>query len=309
MLRFPNPESFVQYVRQSRRGSDNSILIVEGITDKRAMLPLLDSSVTVIPADGKDKLIAAFDGLSSRYQERIAFVLDCDGDTPGRLKGHGNLVLTTNRDVEADLLLEVRAFRGLAFELLAHLYDDIPSIEAAADAIVLDSSRLASKFGATRNASATLGLRQKLQDPHSGRKRPVRPSDLPGIAHMAGDVERVHATHLAAEIGGVLDWSPEEQRQVATLTAQELERPCSHHASRPCGPCTTRRHCGGHSLVDTLPAVIAARHGLNIDAAVLDRGLRIAAPSSELQSWRVLERLRRWEDASGSPLLRNRGMG
>lgn len=31
--------------------------------------------------------------------------MDCDGDTPAEYKGQVDLVLTTNRDAEADILL------------------------------------------------------------------------------------------------------------------------------------------------------------------------------------------------------------
>lgn len=302
MLTFPNPESFTQYVRQVRRGTRNSILVVEGITDKRALMPLLDPSVVVIPADGKDKLVAAFDGLTGSHRNGVAFILDCDGETHRRLKGHLELVITTNRDVEADLILIVGAFRRVAFELLAQHFDARKQIEDAAEAIVDDASFFATKFGLVRVTAVRLGLRVKLQDCVTRRKRAIRPSDLVELSDMLMHSGQVSIDEISTGVGAILGWSDQQVAQVVEACVSVRKGFCIRHGER-CVPCQTQRYCGGHVLVDVLPALVLLRYGVVTNARVLDSHLRIASSSCDLAVWGVPERLRKWQEFSGQPLM------
>ena len=205
MLRFPSPDGFVQYVRQARRGTRNPFLIVEGLSDKRALLPFVDGSVAVIPADGKDKLLAAYVGLTDKERRHIAFVLDCDGSTPSELKGLHDLVITTNRDVEADLIFELRAFQHYCLELLAHVYDSPLEVDREASTIVSMAAHISGILGAVVTVGGGEGLRLKVAD--GNRRRRLRLSDLPELRGWLADPHVVGADEVAAAVARRLAWT------------------------------------------------------------------------------------------------------
>ena len=111
MSYFPRPGGFVQSLRLRRRALPLSVplVVVEGPTDRNALFPFLMPTVVVIPANGKNQVLHAFTELETSLRNAVLFLVDCDGGVDPRFKGHVELVISSNRDTEADLLFELGA--------------------------------------------------------------------------------------------------------------------------------------------------------------------------------------------------------
>ena len=94
-------------------------MVVEGASDRSALYPFVVPTAWVVPAYGKEQVLCAYDELEAPLRNGTLFIADCDGGVDARYKGNADLVITTNRDIEADLLFELQALERVALDVLA----------------------------------------------------------------------------------------------------------------------------------------------------------------------------------------------
>lgn len=300
MLTFPSPDAFLQSVRQRRRALDSSIpiVIVEGSSDKRALSAFLNPDAVTIPANGKDFLIHAYDFLEARLRRGVIFLLDCDGRVDQRFKGNIDLVLTSNRDMEADLVFELNAVRRLAHEFLAPAASSAGEIEGFVASITADACTLSGTIGLTRDAAKEHGLPVRIRDHVTGKKRKVGLLDLSEATRWAADIRIFGVGELTNALGGFLGWTREQMAFVSGRSATVANAPCIKHSVNTCWPCLRRSNCNGHDLVDALYLVLCARHRIDTRVEEVARALRMGIGPESLAAWTVARRISAWEAAN-----------
>jgi hypothetical protein len=303
-LEFPRPEGFVQSLRQRVRGlgTDVPLLVVEGDDDLRAIFPFLAGTATVVPAGGRTNALAAFQQLEARFRAGVVFVVDCDGQLGDSFKGHHDLVITTNRDIEADLLLELRAFVRVAAEYLSQEVADPSELATLTESLLSTAADLALHLGVLQGSAAGLGLRVRPRG-RSANSRRIRVFDLPSATVMASG-SPPNLDSLATDLAALTGWSP-AQKQAVVERAEELLRESCAHGPTCCPDCLRQRHANGHHLVDCVTAVLATRSATAISSSEIARAIRIGADRSLLGDWEVTNRLRQWQEGSGLVLLSN----
>ncbi len=304
-LTFPSPQAFLQSVRQRRRAlpTRQAILIVEGVTDKRALFPFLEAGVLVIPSNGRPALELTYRKLETPLREGVLFILDCDGETERDLKGNIDLILTNNRDLEADLLFELGALDRIAHEYLAGVAAHPREVVAHKDELLRLAMSLSATLGVVKAAASRTGAPTRVLDGFSRQRRKIRLGD---IGASAGWIRSGHAPTLDEMLAGVasaVGWTPaaiaDTRRESLALTVS----PCVTHASRGCPICLSRTHSNGHILVEAVFSLLHLRHGVNITQPEIDRAIRMAADKALLPSWSVVQRIERWELGSARRVI------
>lgn len=276
------------------------MVIVEGDDDRRAIFPFLSGPVVVVPAGGKTNVLAAYQQLEIKFRAGVVFIVDCDGSLAEPMKGRVDLVITTNRDIEADLLLELKAFDRVADEYLSPEATDPAELANLSIELLDIAADLAHHIGVLQASAAGLGLRtRRLGKAKNGGK--IRVFDLPSAEAMASGSPR-DLDALATDLAALTGWSPVEREAVIELAEQHLQEECAHSA-QCCSDCRRQRHANGHHLVDCVTATLANHSSTDIAASEVAHALRIGADRSLVSGWEVAKRLQRWQDERGLVLL------
>ncbi|WP_447006069.1 hypothetical protein ACRAKI_06135 [Saccharothrix isguenensis] len=276
-------------------------MIVEGATDKRALFPFLASNVQVIPAGSSSQVIRTYRDLEVPLRDGVLFILDCDGKVDPDLKGNRDLVITKNRDLEADLLIELKALHRVAFELLALDSNDPKELSKKTEETLHVAVEIASNLGIARLAANELSLPTRIVDRKTQKRRKFRFSDLQRPRSRA-DLLSFDFEKAANEICSLVAWSVNDTKNVLTLASRGKLKRCRRHGSRECVSCKQMSFCNGHDLVDALVVVLNVLHGVTLPVSVFDRMLRVSADRSSVQHWEVFRRIKAWESASKIPV-------
>lgn len=304
MPRFPRSSGFVQSLRLRSRalGASEVIVVVEGTTDKRALLPFLGQGVIIVPARGKEEVIAAFDSLEPHLRTAVLFVIDCDGATDGRLKGHRDLIITANRDIEADLVFELRACERVAHELLGVKHDHRAAVHQQLELALTDASRVSRRLTLALDTARGQGLPCGLVDRRTRLRRRLRVADLPDVATWRVEHDKLDLRSAVADLQGLIGWSGAEAGSVVRATRLAMNTPCRVHSVPECD-CGNMRLCNGHHLVGAFEAILIQDHGLTFAQGEIDRAIRMGADRDRLDSWVVATRIRVWEAGTGRRVL------
>jgi hypothetical protein len=280
-----------------------AVIIVEGSSDRSVILHFAAPDTVVVVARGKDRLVHAYDHLESSLRAAVVFILDCDGTTPPRLKGRSDLVLTANRDLEADLVFELAAHRRVVADLLSNRLESGNAVMQAAEAIREAAADVATHLGLALDAARAADLPVRIYDARLSRRTRLAPSDMPEVDAWLADAVPVLAVSVIGAAARILGWSPAEQAIVSGGVASRLGETCARHKSAQCGPCTMRRYCNGHDLVDALVRGMRVTHQSSLGIEDFGRMLRVASPGNPVERWVVLERIRSWQCRSGASAL------
>jgi len=105
---YPSAEALLSdaQLRIDQFGGGKGVLVVEGPTDKRLLSRLTVHRQQVLAAGGRRLLLRAHTVASETGVTDIAFVTDCDYEVSlgSLIPGSPSLFITTNADVEADLV-------------------------------------------------------------------------------------------------------------------------------------------------------------------------------------------------------------
>jgi len=295
-----SPAAFSQNLRRMRYGwpADQPLLVVEGVTDRRALTPVLVPGVKVIPSNGKEHLKHAYQELVTSGVTGIYYIMDCDNGDADEFMGLEDLAVTQHRDIEADLLFSLNAFERVADEFLSEFHPDRRSLHNVADRVLEVAAANACTLGRLKDAAREAGLVLKVRDARTGRKRALRPADIASAIPFS-DVEDQDA--VAREMAVVLAWGEEEVQDLLSR-AEHLD--VCEHGSPMCYGCAVRAVCNGHDVVQALALAISAQTNLDVTSEELERALRIGMDRSAVEEWHVGARARRWESTSGMRLLR-----
>lgn len=302
ILKFPNPAAFTQSIRMRRNGAEPGtlFLIVEGVSDKRTFLPLLDNGIHYVPARGKPMVVEAFNTLSSEGVDDCMFVVDCDGEDNRDILGVPNLVVSVNRDVDADLLLSLSSFERVALEYLSEHADTGTDTQALASSLLDYSRELTALFGLHLDAARMEGKPVKLVDPVTSLRRRIRPTDVQAFDLWVRNFVIPDANELVNAIGAALSWGDGDQAGVLERGLRGAEKHCRLHGGSRCAFCTPRTYSSGHDLVDVLALGLSQRCGFVVSPAEFARVVRVAAQAGVRDSWAVGQRIKMWRDERAS---------
>ena len=284
--------------------SDCAVIIVEGSSDRSVLLPFAENDTLILVARGKDRLIPAYDLLDRRLRAGVVFILDCDGATPDRLKGRNDLVLTVNRDLEADLVFELAVLKRVVLEILSNKLDSPSVADGVVEVLTTTATAIATSLGIVHQAALSLDVPTRVPDPVSGRRRKIIPSDLGELDEWLSDRAAVQLPDVIAATAAALGWSQPQLDAVGHEALFLAQDRCSRHQRVACESCQRMRFCNGHHLVDALTQAVRVLHSRTLSPHELDRLLRLASTSVASDSWAVLTRVREWQRGAGVRALR-----
>lgn len=296
-LRFPSPAAFAQSVRMRRSASSPGtlFLIVEGSSDRKTFHALLNPHLHYVPSRGKEMVLGAFDLLSAEGVSDCMFVVDCDGGTESRWLGRDGLVISANRDVDADLLLTLRAFDRVALEYLSDVGNTAEECVSAANSVMRFATALTASFGIILDGARSLGMSVKVVDLLTGKRRRLRLNDLGEIHGWVRDLSAPDSGSLLQVVASVLSWKDDQRSTLAAHLATGAEKPCRLHRATRCTQCTPRRFSNGHDLADVLALALTQRCGFEVKPAEFARAARLAASKEAATNWDVGVRILRWQ--------------
>ncbi len=306
VLSFPSPGAFGQSVLQRRRALAPQVplVVVEGPSDRRAILPFLNPQAVVIPARGKPNALAAYDSVSAAGVGAVLVVIDCDGDTPKALKGRDGLIISDGRDLEADLLFQLDAFHRVAIEMLAGVFESRAEIVACAEAILRRSVATASRLHYVRSAANELRVPSRIYDQAIAQRRRVLPVDIVGLPESVYGQSGLPRLHdIAVLLGVTLGWTAEQVALVSERARVSASERCAPHNSIDCQTCARSRSCNGHDLVGLLAAGVSWFGRAAVTENDVARSIRMASDRSLLDRWSLYRRARPWADRSGVALF------
>lgn len=304
-LVFPSAESFAQQLKLTHRtlSGDDVIVVVEGSTDRRALTSMLARRARIVPANGRDIVLGAYRALQSNPLDRCLFVADCDGNFPDDLKGLSDLIITSHRDIEADLMFELRGHERISMEYLGEAMLPIEETYLRSDEAFSLCSSVVYRLGITKDAARGLGLRLRYLDVNRGQRIRISLADLPSAQSWLGREEAPGFDEIVQDMAFVLGWSDEEARRVESMADLTESALCRTHTNPICTPCLNRRFCNGHDMVIAFALHLEVRLGQEVSAREIDRHLRLGADRTLITRWNVAERIRRWEMVRGLPVL------
>jgi hypothetical protein len=204
--------------------------------------------------------------------------------------------VSSNRDIEADLLFVVGAFDRLALEYLAHMGATPDECRAKSAAVLGFAKQLTSDFGRILDSARHEGLRVSIHDPRTGTKRRLQLRDLPSFETWTKRRESAEESELTTQMGDVLGWSAGDRVGIVQRILEGSQKLCRAHQAAKCRSCTPRRFSNGHDLVDVLSGVFSTEAGFLVSEAEFSRALRVAAPTDQLSSWDVARRIQAWQE-------------
>lgn len=254
------------------------VLLLEGRDDVRLFGPHSFGLETVIPCGSKPKLLDAYSRIRPGEERLFLFIADCDYDVPaGKLAPSRNLVLTTNVDVETDLL-DLGLLDRLVLETVPSAVVSETHLASLSSEVLSRSVALAEAIGQLRQVSAVEGL------------------------GLSFDGLRYHRYRSRGEV---------------TADRAKLAKVTREHAGEPVnidpGGLETRaaaipgglRVCHGKDLIGAIAAVLHEDYGVPAEQLrFLPSLLRTAVDSGVLTRWALVRRIRRWETQTGRRVLR-----
>lgn len=256
--------------------ADVGVLIVEGGTDKRVFVERRVPEALILVAGGKPRLLEAYGLLRDEERRQVVFVADCDHDVPcGLLQPAENLVLSTNADMESDLV-ELGVFQ----RVVLHLVPSASVSDAELDRVtadVLEKARaLSVSIGRLRRVAKRRAIALDFEDLTISRLRPRHGHGAP--------LERVIEVVASRSNVPRSDWG--ELADAAAAEADDISI------------------CCGHDLLAIAADVLRRDYGVPRDkAGAVEEMVRVAVDQATFDAWDVAHRLRRWELASGRRLL------
>lgn len=304
-LEVPSPAGFAQSICQRRRALDPAValVVVEGATDRRALLPFLETDVVVVPAIGRPNAIATHRRVNSEGLSGVLVLIDCDGEVPDELKGLPDLIISANRDLEADLLLELNALRRYAMDLVADSVVDRAGAEVRITMILERALAVSAELERVRRAARALGVKTRFVDPVTGQNRKVAARDLQETASWLATANRMRTTDVVQAYGAVAGRSTEDAALVIRVASRPVATPCAPHGAKQCAPCEYRALCVGHDLVELVAQALRDETGWELELTEVDRGLRVASDRQLVADWCVSVRGRRWAEGAGVALF------
>jgi hypothetical protein len=278
MPAYPSAESLIAdaELRLDRFGKDHGVLIVEGPDDKRLFAPLVRNRQQVVAAGGKGLLLAAQSLALEQENDRVLFLADCDYDVAlENLAPANNLIITTYADVEADLL-DLGAVRHLVEDLVPATLDSDEYLEEVVDAVFTRSVALSDVLGRARRVARAEGFQVETKSVrhHKYRRRYSDEVDEPKL------------------IRTLYQSSPD-----CPLPYDELESLVGK-ISRGYA------NCNGHDLIAAIGHVLRDDFGVrNQTAESLEKLVRYQVPPNMIASWKVIQRIRRWEAGEDCQIL------
>ena len=262
-------------LRVQQLSRDQGVLILEGGDDLRSLGRHVRSPAAIIVCGAKWKVLDAYGRVGPGEAERFLFLVDCDYDVPcERLKPTRNLMVTTNADIESDML-----DCGLVPHLLRELVPaaaalDSDRLKELADDLMQEARELAVSVGRFRFANARDGLGLNFQDLRLVRIR------------RAGGVD-------LQQLGATLQQRSQSDIGIVELVALATAVP------------PERRLCQGKDLMAALAVVLRARFNVPTDELrALPRLVRAFFDSDALERWPTVRHIRRWEVATARKVLR-----
>jgi hypothetical protein len=302
---YTSPKAFAQSIRQRRRAiqSERVLLVVEGASDKRALFPLLDDGVFVVPANGKEMLLGAYSALQGEGLTRCLYLVDCDGSLEAKWRGMPDLIISQNRDMEADLLFQLDAFSGVSREYLAHKFDSVGQLRPVAAQKLEFCAQLTAQVGMVLDAARAKGLPTRVVDGVTNKRRKVELRDVDGFEAWVSKGELPPSPVLLGALGDALGWLDDDKNALDSIVALGGHKLCRAHSTASCAPCQARRFSNGHHLVETLAQVLRSSLGRDVSVASAAEATRMSLDPGRLSAWDVVARIRTWEAASGGVVL------
>jgi hypothetical protein len=271
-----------------------SFLVVEGTSDKRALAPLLGDRFYYIPARGKDMVLHAQERLTAEGVNDCLFLVDCDGEVDPQRLGMSNLIVSSNRDLEADLLFELKAFDRIALEYLSDFGYGSSECERVGRELLAFVSGITARLGIGLDAARQLGLPVKILDQEQNRRRRVSLLDVPEMLSWVNNFVPVDSLDVAEAVARLLSWGEGELQSVAQIAERGASKLCRLHGLAACPSCTPRRYSNGRDLIAGLSLALSQRCGFKVTEAELSRSLRLATSPLSASNWSVALRVDAW---------------
>ncbi len=295
-LSFPSPAAFTQSLRMRRSGSvpGTRFLVVEGVSDKKSFHPLLDPHLHYVPARGKDMVLFAFETLTLEGVNDCLFVVDCDGGTESKWLGRHGLVISNNRDLDADLLFDLNAFDRVALEYLSGFGQTAEECAAVGQELLAYARALSADFGVVLDAARDTGAPTKVYDENRGSRRRLQLLDFDDSVAWIQNFVPVDREELATLAAGALGWTDDQLAGVIIEVTGGALKACRAHGLPRCAECTPRHFSSGHDLVDILSLSLSQRCGFVVSSGELARATRLAASTQSVSAWSVARRVGGW---------------
>ena len=296
--------TFAQGIRMRLRRlrADEILLIVEGSSDKSALMRWLSSSVHVLPAAGKEQVVLSRDHLTPDERLRCTMIVDCDGRVEPAWLGDDDLIISEMRDLEADLIHHFAVVESLVFEHAWQLGSSKSELTHLAEQLQEFAVNLATVFGIVTDTAALVGVPTRVVDPHSGERRRLRLTDLSPAHLMGAWPEAPSLEKLTGLLGIKLTWTEAQPSAILALEARQRLKLCRAHTAPACIPCTARRFANGHDIIDALWLGFQALGVADLESDALAREVRLAATGGT-DMWAVLRRLKARGSATGYSVL------
>lgn len=299
-LRFPSPAAFTQSLRMRRAGAPlrTQFLVVEGVSDKKSFQPLLDPYFHYVPARGKDMVLSAFETLSAEGVDDCLFVVDCDGGVDPNWLGRRGLIVSTNRDIDADLLFDLGAFHRVSLEYLSEFGHTPVECGEIGQNLLVYAREITAGLGIVLDAARDAGAKTKFLDPVLNVRRRIRLQDFPDFDLWVEHFVPVVAEDLLSEASLKLGWTVSDEQHVRERVEAGSHKMCRRHGLARCAACTPRRFSNGHDLVDVLSLGLSQRCGYEVPQAEFARATRLATSLEAIENWDVAARVRSWQAAA-----------
>jgi hypothetical protein len=298
ILKFQGPAAFTQSVRMRRTAAPKNtlFLIVEGASDKKTFHPLVNPSVHFVPSRGKDMVLSAFATLTAEGVSDCLFIVDCDGGTDSKWLGRDGLIVSTNRDVDADLLLCLSAFDAIALEYLSGHGATARECIALGSDLLTYALQLTANFGAILDRARDAGATVKIFDSKFGSRRRLQMRDLEAFESWIENFISPEPEELLDAMRRALSWDTPVVTTIGEMVGDSKTKRCRLHSASECQLCAPRRYSGGHDLVDVLAAALTQRCGFEVTAAEFARATRLATRATAVEAWEVAVRINKWLD-------------
>jgi hypothetical protein len=293
--------AFAQSIRMRRRSLPHQkvLLIVEGSTDKSAYSSFVSTDVHFVAGRGKETVLNAYDDLASDNLDNCIFVVDCDGNTDARWLGLPDLFISENRDIEADLILGLRAFERVAIGHLLRTVDDVEQAKLMAHTLVQQAASMTSVFGIVFDAARALGLPLRVRDASTGQKRRIRPDDVDLHAQWISSRTTPPIDEVANAIGIALGWEQGAAQHVTESATSGGTKPCREHSVPSCSTCIHRRFSNGHSLTRACSQLLSAELSYAVSPEEVGRSILVSPDTTMVSTWSTAARIKRWQSKHG----------
>ena len=259
-------------------GEGHGVLIVEGDSDKRLLAPRWMSVANVIVGTNKTLVMDAHAGLLEHDRGRIVCLVDCDDDVArGTLRGAPDLIITTNADMEADLVAQ-GAIRAVVALVVREALNSDRHLDEITAAVLERSGACVIPLGRLRRAARVAGIALEFQ-----------PWDFDYESVRTRGTAEVDEAAVRAEL----------QRR-ANLRPQQMARIERNLAAIR----TDYAVCNGKDVIAACASVLKTDYRVSrrrLDN--LDDMVRLGLAPAEFEAWDVVRRVRRWEATHGTSVL------